>query len=55
MTAIDLTTYMCIEGLVDVAGGEDAFGEAAPDAGRWRTLLASGSRIPKRGQFFLRP
>ena len=31
--------------LEDVVGGDDAFGEAASGDGRWRTLLASGSRV----------
>ena len=26
-------------------GGEEEFGEAAPDIGRWQVLLDSGSRV----------
>ena len=32
-------------GLVPIVGGEEMFGEAATDIGRWRVLLDSGSRV----------
>ena len=31
--------------LEDLVEDEDVFGEGAPDAGRWRVMLASGSRV----------
>ena len=30
--------------LADILGGEDCFGEDAPEEGRWRVMLSSGSR-----------
>ena len=31
--------------LTPIVGGEDEFGEAASDIGRWQVLLDSGSRV----------
>ena len=41
-TASPLITF---DTLVTGLGGDEAFGEASSGDGRWRTLLASGSRV----------